>query len=104
VIWAPKQVTLPHDHRMSAVIGMYGGREATHTTRWPVLLRRPGRGAGLLGKAGLPRVGWQKIGSVAFPNNNPRLAYSGKSRARGREVPKLRGHSFNILGDPGSVG
>jgi len=27
VIWAPKQVTLPHDHRMTAVIGMYGGRE-----------------------------------------------------------------------------
>jgi predicted metal-dependent enzyme (double-stranded beta helix superfamily) len=27
VIWSPKQVTLPHDHRMSAVIGMYGGRE-----------------------------------------------------------------------------
>ena len=27
VIWAPKQVTLPHDHRMSAIIGMYGGRE-----------------------------------------------------------------------------
>jgi predicted metal-dependent enzyme (double-stranded beta helix superfamily) len=25
--WAPKQVTLPHDHRMGAVIGMYGGRE-----------------------------------------------------------------------------
>jgi predicted metal-dependent enzyme (double-stranded beta helix superfamily) len=25
--WAPKQVTLPHDHRMAAVIGMYGGRE-----------------------------------------------------------------------------
>jgi predicted metal-dependent enzyme (double-stranded beta helix superfamily) len=27
VIWAPKQVTFPHDHRMGAVIGMYGGRE-----------------------------------------------------------------------------
>jgi predicted metal-dependent enzyme (double-stranded beta helix superfamily) len=27
VIWAPRQVTLPHDRRMSAVIGMYGGRE-----------------------------------------------------------------------------
>ena len=27
VIWAPKQVTLPHEHRMSAVIGMYSGRE-----------------------------------------------------------------------------
>ena len=25
--WAPRQVTLPHDHRMGAVIGMYGGRE-----------------------------------------------------------------------------
>jgi predicted metal-dependent enzyme (double-stranded beta helix superfamily) len=25
--WSPMQVTLPHDHRMSAVIGMYGGRE-----------------------------------------------------------------------------
>ena len=25
--WAPKQMTLPHDHRMAAVIGMYGGRE-----------------------------------------------------------------------------
>ncbi|HUC69021.1 MAG TPA: hypothetical protein VMA53_26625 [Stellaceae bacterium] len=27
VIWAPKFVTLPHDHRLTAVIGMYGGRE-----------------------------------------------------------------------------
>ena len=25
--WAPRQITLPHDHRMGAVIGMYGGRE-----------------------------------------------------------------------------
>ena len=27
VIWSPNQVTLPHNHRMAAVIGMYGGRE-----------------------------------------------------------------------------
>lgn len=27
VVWAPKYMTLPHDHRMSAVIGLYGGRE-----------------------------------------------------------------------------
>lgn len=27
VIWVPNQVTLPHDHRMAAVIGMYSGRE-----------------------------------------------------------------------------
>lgn len=25
--WAPRQITLPHDHRMAAVIGLYGGRE-----------------------------------------------------------------------------
>ena len=27
LLWAPKQITLPHDHRMAAVIGMYAGRE-----------------------------------------------------------------------------
>ncbi len=27
VIWKPNQITLPHNHRLSAVIGMYGGRE-----------------------------------------------------------------------------
>lgn len=26
-IWAADQITLPHDHRMAAVIGMYAGRE-----------------------------------------------------------------------------
>jgi predicted metal-dependent enzyme (double-stranded beta helix superfamily) len=27
LLWAPKQLALPHDHRMAAVIGMYTGRE-----------------------------------------------------------------------------
>lgn len=27
VVWAPNQVAPPHDHRLSAVIGLYGGRE-----------------------------------------------------------------------------
>jgi predicted metal-dependent enzyme (double-stranded beta helix superfamily) len=27
VIWAPRFVTLPHNHLLAAVIGMYGGRE-----------------------------------------------------------------------------
>jgi len=27
LLWAPKQLALPHDHRMAAVIGMYAGRE-----------------------------------------------------------------------------
>ncbi len=27
VVWSPHFITMPHDHRLSAVIGMYGGRE-----------------------------------------------------------------------------
>jgi len=27
LLWAPRQITLPHNHRMSAAIGMYAGRE-----------------------------------------------------------------------------
>jgi len=27
LIWSPRQMTLPHDHRVGAVIGMYAGRE-----------------------------------------------------------------------------
>jgi predicted metal-dependent enzyme (double-stranded beta helix superfamily) len=27
VAWAPEQITLPHNHLLTAVIGMYGGRE-----------------------------------------------------------------------------
>lgn len=27
LLWAPRQIALPHDHRMAAVIGMYSGRE-----------------------------------------------------------------------------
>lgn len=27
VLWAPHQITFPHNHLLSAVIGMYGGRE-----------------------------------------------------------------------------
>ncbi|GAC1358165.1 MAG: hypothetical protein NVSMB31_18600 [Vulcanimicrobiaceae bacterium] len=27
IVWAPKMTLLPHDHRMWAVIGIYGGRE-----------------------------------------------------------------------------
>ena len=27
VVWAPGQITMPHNHRMWAVIGIYSGRE-----------------------------------------------------------------------------
>ncbi|MGE0417464.1 MAG: hypothetical protein AB7O80_11700 [Acetobacteraceae bacterium] len=27
IAWGPQQMTMPHDHRLWAVIGMYGGRE-----------------------------------------------------------------------------
>ena len=38
--WSPMQVTLPHNHKMSAIIGMYGGRE--DNTFW----RRTGAATG----------------------------------------------------------
>jgi predicted metal-dependent enzyme (double-stranded beta helix superfamily) len=27
VLWSPEQITLPHNHLLTAAIGMYGGRE-----------------------------------------------------------------------------
>ena len=47
VVWAPKFVTVPHDHRMTAVIGMYSGRGgqsvlAPHAGRAEVLHRGGG--------------------------------------------------------------
>ncbi len=51
VVWAPKQVTFPHDHRMGAVIGMYGGREDN------VFWRRVRAGDSLVGSDALRGTG-----------------------------------------------
>src|SRR5215813_13840830 len=42
VIWAPKMMVMPHDHRMWAIIGVYSGREDNIFWR-----RLPGEGGKL---------------------------------------------------------
>jgi predicted metal-dependent enzyme (double-stranded beta helix superfamily) len=70
VIWAPKQVTLPHDHRMSAVIGMYGGRE--DNTFWrrianPAKFQIEPAGGQALGTGDVTLLGRDMIHSVVNP-------------------------------------
>ena len=56
--WTPRQVTLPHDHRMAAVIGLYGGREDNMYWR-----RRTGAGRFQIEPAGGEALG---VGDVAL--------------------------------------
>ena len=70
VIWAPKQVTLPHDHRMAAVIGMYGGRE--DNTFWrhvsnPRKFQIEPAGGRALGTGDVTILGRDMIHSVVNP-------------------------------------
>ena len=72
VIWAPKQVTLPHDHRMSAVIGMYSGRE--DNTFWrrvsnPTKFQIAPTGGQALGPGDVTLLGPDVIHSVVNPLN-----------------------------------
>src|SRR5437016_2205120 len=52
VIWAPRMVLLPHDHRMWAVIGIYTGREDNMFWR-----RVPGAAGGKVEAAGARALG-----------------------------------------------
>src|SRR5215472_17368389 len=70
VVWAPKAVTLPHDHRMSAVIGMYGGREdntfwrrLANPTRFQIELA----GGQALGTGDVTILGREVVHSVVNP-------------------------------------
>jgi predicted metal-dependent enzyme (double-stranded beta helix superfamily) len=66
LLWAPRQITLPHDHRMSAVIGMYEGREDNMFWRRvprPVLGAAPGSGKFQIEAAGGEALG---AGDVAI--------------------------------------
>jgi predicted metal-dependent enzyme (double-stranded beta helix superfamily) len=70
VIWAPKQVTLPHEHRMSAVIGMYSGRE--DNTFWrrlsnPTKFQIEPAGGQALGDGDVTILGRDVIHSVVNP-------------------------------------
>jgi predicted metal-dependent enzyme (double-stranded beta helix superfamily) len=70
VIWAPKHVTLPHDHRVSAVIGMYGGREDNMFWRRvpnPAKFQIEAAGGRALGTGDVTVLGRDVIHSVVNP-------------------------------------
>ena len=70
VVWSPRQITLPHDHHMSAVIGMYGGRE--DNTFWrrlsnPTKFQIEPAGGEALGVGDVTILGRDVIHSVVNP-------------------------------------
>jgi predicted metal-dependent enzyme (double-stranded beta helix superfamily) len=74
VVWAPKMALYPHDHRMWAVIGIYGGQEDNRFYR-----RRP-EGVGLeqVNGRSLAEEDCMSLGSnVIHAVTNPRRAYTG---------------------------
>ena len=70
IAWAPGQITLPHNHLLSAVIGMYGGREDNMFWR---RLPAPGphqiepAGGAALGRGDVTVLGRDIIHSVVNP-------------------------------------
>ncbi|HUN42758.1 MAG TPA: hypothetical protein VMU81_20895 [Acetobacteraceae bacterium] len=70
VVWSPKQVTLPHDHRMTAIIGMYGGREDNMFWRripQPASFQIEATGGQALGTGDVTVLGRDVIHSVVNP-------------------------------------
>ena len=70
VIWTPNQITLPHDHRMSAVIGIYSGREDNMFWRRvpnPAKFQIEAAGGEALGTGDVTLLGRDVIHSVINP-------------------------------------
>jgi predicted metal-dependent enzyme (double-stranded beta helix superfamily) len=89
VVWAPRQVTLPHDHRMSAVIGMYGGREDNMFWRRvanPANFQIEAAGGEALGVGDVTILGRDVIHSVV----NPLARISGAIHVYDGEFLKVR--------------
>jgi predicted metal-dependent enzyme (double-stranded beta helix superfamily) len=70
LLWAPRQIALPHDHRMSAVIGMYAGREdnmfwrrVPHSTKFQI----EAAGGQALGVGDVTILGRDVVHSVVNP-------------------------------------
>jgi predicted metal-dependent enzyme (double-stranded beta helix superfamily) len=70
LLWAPRQITLPHDHRMSAVIGMYEGREDNMFWR-----RVPGAAPGS-GKFQIEAAGGEALGAGDVAILGPDIVHS----------------------------
>lgn len=70
VIWSPHYVTLPHNHLLSAVIGMYGGREDNMFWRRvpnPERFQIEAAGGAALGSGDVTALGRDIIHSVVNP-------------------------------------
>jgi predicted metal-dependent enzyme (double-stranded beta helix superfamily) len=70
VLWAPHQVTFPHNHLLSAVIGMYGGREDNMFWRRlpnPARFQIEAAGGTALGPGDVTLLGRDVIHSVLNP-------------------------------------
>lgn len=70
--WAPRQLALPHDHRMAAVIGMYTGREDNLFWRripTPTTFQIEPAGGEALGVGDAAVLGHDIIHSVVNPLN-----------------------------------
>jgi len=75
VIWSPNQITLPHNHLMAAVIGMYAGREDNMFWRRipnPYKFQIEAAGGQALGPGDVAVLGRDIIHSVVNPL--PRLS------------------------------
>jgi predicted metal-dependent enzyme (double-stranded beta helix superfamily) len=70
LLWAPRQITLPHNHRMSAVIGMYAGREDNMFWR-----RVPGAVVGR-GKFQIEAAGGEALGAGDVALLGPDIVHS----------------------------
>ena len=72
VIWAPGMAIYPHDHRMWAVIGLYGGREDN------VFYRRTARGLEAAGGKPIEAGGVALLGaSIIHAVTNPLRQFTG---------------------------
>ena len=60
VVWAPGMAIYPHEHRMWAVIGLYGGREDN------TFYRRDGRGLAVAGTKQIERAQAARLGETAI--------------------------------------
>lgn len=70
VAWGPHQVTFPHNHLLSAVIGMYGGREDNMFWRRvpnPAKYQIEAAGGAALGTGDVTLLGRDVIHSVVNP-------------------------------------
>src|SRR5258705_12651146 len=84
VVWAPGMAIYPHDHRMSAIIGLYGGREDN------VFYRRNG---GRLATAGGRELNVSDVAglgkNVIPPLSHPLRRFPGPAPIYGRPLLRL---------------